>query len=98
LDKNKLANLIKIISIVIIISAIGLEIWNIYRLVNNNKILNILIPILWAERFIVGIHIFEGVIAAIYAPSKSRLPLQYGIYTFFVGTVGLVELFKQEDK
>ncbi|WP_017747601.1 hypothetical protein [Scytonema hofmannii] len=44
------------------------------------------------ERFAVTIHFIEGIIAAFYAPSRKKVPIQYGTYTFFVGTVGLLEL------
>ncbi|WP_407891284.1 hypothetical protein [Scytonema sp. NUACC26] len=54
-------------------------------------------PVFWIERFAVTIHFVEGVIAAFYAPSRKKLPIQYGTYTFFVGTVGLLELFAKED-
>lgn len=65
---------------------------------NNHTLPIFMSPIVLTERFAVIIHFFEGVIAAIYAPSKNKPPLQYGVYTFFVGTVGLIELFKQENK
>jgi hypothetical protein len=95
--KNKLFNLIKVISIVLIVSAMGLELWNLYARLTNNRLPNMLAPIFWVERFAVAIHFLEGVIAAFYAPSKKKMPIQYGTYTFFVGTVGLVELFAKED-
>ncbi|MEQ9357174.1 MAG: hypothetical protein RIG63_18605 [Coleofasciculus chthonoplastes F3-SA18-01] len=40
----------------------------------------------------------EAIIAAVYAPSRQKTPIVYGTYTFFVGTVGLLELFDQEDE
>ncbi|HEY9634751.1 MAG TPA: hypothetical protein V6D14_15215 [Coleofasciculaceae cyanobacterium] len=49
--------------------------------------------IFWIERFAIFIHLVEGVIAASYAPSRKNMPIKYGIYTFFVGTVDLLELF-----
>jgi hypothetical protein len=39
-------------------------------------------------------HAIEGLIAAVYAPSKGKSPLSMGIYTFFVGAFGLMELFQ----
>ncbi|HEY9666326.1 MAG TPA: hypothetical protein V6C91_05945 [Coleofasciculaceae cyanobacterium] len=43
----------------------------------------------------IAIHFVEGFIAAYKAPSRKKMPFQYGTYTFFVGTVGLLELFDE---
>ncbi len=95
--KSKTFRIIKIISIVLITSAIGLELWNVYALLNNSKLPSSLNPIFWIERFAITIHFIEGVIAAAYAPSRKKMPIKYGTYTFFVGTVGLLELFEKQD-
>jgi len=42
------------------------------------------------ERFAIAVHFVEGVIAAYKAPSRKKKPIEYGTYTFFVGTVGLL--------
>ncbi|BAT52342.1 unknown protein [Nostoc sp. NIES-3756] len=94
--KQTLVSVIKVISTVLISTAIALELWNIYAVSNNIDIPSILIPVFWVERFAVTCHFLEGVIAAFYAPAKKKMPIQYGIYTFFVGTVGLWELFKEK--
>ncbi|MBW4563857.1 MAG: hypothetical protein KME32_22490 [Mojavia pulchra JT2-VF2] len=96
--KHNFFPIIKIISSVLIASAIGLELWNIYAAINNIKVPNSLNPVFWIERIAVVSHLVEAVIAAFYAPSKQKMPLQYGTYTFFVGTVALLELFGKEDK
>jgi hypothetical protein len=93
--KSQTFKIIKIISIVLITSAIGLELWNVSAIVNNIKLPSSLNPIFWIERFAITIHFIEGVIAAAYAPSKNKMPIKYGAYTFFVGTVGLLELFEK---
>jgi hypothetical protein len=95
--KKKLFKTIKIISIVLITSAIGLEAWNAYTLLTNSKIPNSLYPIFWLERLAIASHFVEGIIAAYKAPSRNKVPLKYGIYTFFVGTVGLLELFDERE-
>ena len=87
---------IKFISTILIAGAIGLELWNIYTIFTNTDIPNILHPVFWIERFVVVIHLIEGVIAAYFAPSHNKIPFKYGIYTFFVGTVGLLELFDKD--
>jgi hypothetical protein len=53
-------------------------------------------PLLWIGRFALVAHFLEGIVAFIYAPSHKQSAIASGIYTFFVGTVGLVELFKVE--
>jgi hypothetical protein len=94
--KKKLFKIIKVISTVLITSAIGLELWNIYALITNRTIPSGLNPIFWLERFAVASHFVEGMIAAYKAPSRNKMPFKYGIYTFFVGTVGLLELFDEQ--
>ncbi len=95
--KQTLISIIKVVSTILISTAIALEAWNIYAAIAEINIPNILTPIFWGERFIVTCHFLEGVIAAFYAPTKKKMPIQYGIYTFFVGTVGLLELFSKES-
>ena len=91
--KRRYYTLIKVISVVLIASAIGLELANAYALLTNSKLPSSLNPIFWVERFAVAIHFVEGVIAASYAPSRKKMPIKYGTYTFFVGAVGLLELY-----
>ncbi|MDZ8053170.1 MAG: hypothetical protein RMX68_013310 [Aulosira sp. ZfuVER01] len=96
--KQKISPIIKVISTVLIASAIGLELLNIYAGANNIQVPSSLNPIFWIERFAVSCHLIEAFIAAFYAPSKNKMPIQYATYTFFVGTVGLLELFDQKDE
>lgn len=96
--KQQLFSTVKIISIVLISGAIILELWNFSTLITNTKIPSSLNIVFWIERFAIAAHFVEGVIASIYANSRNKMPLQYGVYTFFVGTIGLLELFTQEDK
>lgn len=93
--KRRIYTIIKIISIILITSAIGLELWNAYTLITNTKIPSSIQPVFWIERLAITIHLIEGVIAAYKAPSRKKMPLKYGTYTFFVGTVGLLELFEK---
>ncbi|HAA33357.1 MAG TPA: hypothetical protein DCE56_43595 [Cyanobacteria bacterium UBA8553] len=91
--KSNLFTLIKVVSLVFIASGIGLELVNTYALLTKSKIPSNLNLLFWLERFAIAAHLIEGVIAAAYAPSRKQTPITYGIYTFFVGTVGLLELF-----
>lgn len=76
--------------------AMGLELWNIYALSNKVEIPSIMIPIFWIERIAVTAHLIEAIIAAFKAGSKDKIWYKYGVYTFFVGTIGLYELFNEE--
>jgi hypothetical protein len=94
---RKIFHIVKVISTLLITSAIGLESWNIYAVLTNNNLPSSLNPIFWIERFAITSHFIESIIAAFYAPSKNKRPIQYATYTFFVGTIGLLELFDQEN-
>ncbi|MGB7415443.1 MAG: hypothetical protein WA902_14650 [Thermosynechococcaceae cyanobacterium] len=90
-------SLIKSISILLISAALGLELWNLWTHTTQSQSPQVLQPILGVDRIILAIHAVEGVIAAIYAPFRQRQPIVYAVYTFFVGTAGLVELFKPQE-
>ncbi len=95
---NNFYSAIKVISIVFITSAIALELWHIYALFTNSKIPSGLNTFLWIGRFAITAHFIEAIIAAFYASSRDKMPIKYAIYTFFVGTVGLLELFNKNDE
>lgn len=85
---------IKVLSTVLISGAIALEWWNLYT--HGFDRFEGLMPIVWFERFALVAHGLEGVISAFLAPAKGEKPIPYGVYTFFVGTIGLLELFDQK--
>lgn len=95
-SKQHLSTWIKRLSTLLITAALGLELGNIVAHLNHQALPSGLTPVIWFERFAMTIHFFEGAIAAVYAPSRQKQPIAYGIYTFFVGTVGLLELFAPE--
>ncbi|WP_353929672.1 hypothetical protein WJM97_15330 [Okeanomitos corallinicola TIOX110] len=95
--KPKLFTIIKFIAIPLITGGIGLEIWNIQTLTNNSQLPSLLNPILILVHIALAAHFIEAIIAAIYAPKKNQHPIKYAIYTFFVGTVGLLELWENND-
>lgn len=90
--KQKIFSLIKIASTILITSALGLEIWQVYLLLNNASLPNQLYPVLWLGTIALIAHAIEGFIAAFQANTCNKNSLTYGIYTFFVGFVGLLEL------
>lgn len=96
MKKNLFA--IKIISTVLMTGAIGLELWNIYAVTHQLQIPSSIKPIFWIERVVVGAHLIEAIIAAFNAGSKDKIWYKYSVYTFFVGTIGLMELFDEENK
>lgn len=95
--KQKLFTIIKFISIPLITAGMGLEIWNIETITTNNQLPNILNPVLILAHIALSAHFIEGIIAAFYAPAQNHNPIKYAIYTFFVGTVGLLELWENRD-
>ncbi|TAE61446.1 MAG: hypothetical protein EAZ87_02045 [Nostocales cyanobacterium] len=95
--KQKLFTIIKFISIPLITLGMGLEIWNIQTLTNNTQLPNLLNPILILVHIALSAHLIEGIIALFYAHKKNQHPIKYAIYTFFVGTVGLLELWENND-
>ena len=92
------SRLIKTISIISITAALGLEIWNIYLHFNHEILPKKLNPIFWLGTVALIAHGVEGFIAAFNASSRDRNPFNYGIYTFFVGYIGLQELFARSPK
>ena len=89
---------IKITATILIIGALGLELGNIFVGTDNMMLLNVPLPLLWLGRFALVAHFIEAIIAFIYAPSRNQSAIASGIYTFFVGTVGLLELFEEKKQ
>lgn len=85
---------LKVVSTFLIASALGLELWNLGAKVIYSSPLQGLEIFFFVERLALLIHGIEAAIAASYASSRQQSPLRYGLYTFFVGTVGLMELFQ----
>lgn len=93
--KEQIILFVKILSTVLITSAIALELWHLYASFTQRPIPNFMNIIFGLERFALIAHLLEGAIAAFSAKQKN--PIAYGTYTFFVGTVGLLELFYWPD-
>lgn len=92
--KQKSINLIKIISSILITGALGLDLWYLYWRLRDRIMPNILAPVLWIANIALAIHLIAGLIAAFKANTFERNFFTYGIYTFFVGFVGLWELWQ----
>ena len=93
--KEQIILFVKILSTVLIASAIALELWHIYAAFTQRHIPDFMKIIFAIERFALIAHLLEAAIAAFSAKPKN--PIAYGTYTFFVGTVGLLELFYWPD-
>ncbi|MBN3945718.1 MAG: hypothetical protein HWQ38_04210 [Nostoc sp. NMS7] len=96
-NSRNIFTFVKVLSTILITSAIGLESWNIYAVITNSNLPSSLNLIFWIERLAMTSHFIESIIAAFYATSRKKMPIKYAIYTFFVGTIGLLELFSQEN-
>lgn len=90
--KQPLLLLIKCLSIFLITGAICLELWQHQFLLSQSSRPTLPLAVFWVARFALVAHGVEAIIAAIYAARHHRAPWFHAIYTFFVGTVGLVEL------
>lgn len=90
--KQKFIKSIKIISSILITGALGLDIWYLYSHLTNLIMPNVLYPVLWIANIALIIHLIAGSIAAIKARTYHNNSFTYGVYTFFVGFVGLWEL------
>ena len=91
--------LIKVVSTVLMSGAIVLETWNLTLGVDWAALPGWCHVGFWYVRVAASIHLLEGVAAGIWASRRSdHQPLLYGLYTFFVGTVGLQELWESREK
>ena len=83
---------IEVISSLAISSALGLEGWNLYLHLQDKSLPANLTALSWLAIAALIAHGVEGAIAASKARAYNFNPLLYGIYTFFVGYVGLQKL------
>jgi len=81
---------IKVIAIILTSIAILLEISNI---ITKGQIANNFTVIVTLERIMLISHAIEAIISVFYTENK----IKYAIYVFFVGTVGLLELFPEKQ-
>ena len=94
--KTLITQLIKIVSPIAMIGAISLDLGMFYFSLNHWQMPDFLTIFVIVGSVALVIHAIEAIIAAFFARNKGHNPLKYGIYTFFVGTVGLIELFEQK--
>lgn len=91
---KKFYPIIKVLSPILICAAIGVEIWTLYALQTGSPLQPLPVGLFWFGRFALTAHAVEGIVASLFAKSREQSPITYGLYTFFVSTVGLLELFE----
>jgi hypothetical protein len=94
--KSTLFTLVKSLSIVLITGAIALEVWHLQAIVTHRQEPALPPVVFGVAGFALITHGIEAMIAAMYAARQRSSPVFYAVYTFFVGTVGLVELFTSQ--
>lgn len=94
---STVAKFIKIASSLVITSALGLFGWNLFLHLQGASLPPNLTSLFRLGSFILVAHGVEGAIAAFKAAACNQKPLVWGVYTFFVGFVGLQELVNQES-
>ena len=87
-----LIQVIKIISTLLISGAIILEAWNLISYFLNQPLPHIFKWVIIIARFALISHLIEAIIAGFSAKSQGKNSLKSAFYTFFVGTVGLLEV------
>ncbi|MEY3869928.1 MAG: hypothetical protein RLZZ338_3819 [Cyanobacteriota bacterium] len=94
----KLVQLIKIVSTILISNAIGLELWNLYAVFSHQVIPSFIQILVVIAHLALLSHFIEGIIAGFYVFPRGGNYIKDGIYTFFTGTVGLLELWESDNK
>lgn len=83
---------IKIASTLFIIGFLSIELWNLYASLTNTTVIPVPIWILLWGRFALIAHFLEAIAASVSAYFQQKNFFTIGIYTFFVGTIGLWEV------
>ena len=96
--KSQVSNAIAIVSTVVMTGALGLLGGKIYLQFQGKSLPDGLNALFWLASIALIAHTIQGAIAAFKANSSDRNPLTSGIYTFFVGTVGLLKLSEKNSK
>ncbi|MEL6496136.1 MAG: hypothetical protein AAFQ41_13595 [Cyanobacteria bacterium J06623_7] len=91
------AKSIKVISSLAMTGALGLSGWNLYLHLQGQTLPTKFTALFWLASAALVAHGVEGLIAAVKVRGSDRHPFVYGVYTFFVGFVGLQELKEVTD-
>lgn len=86
--------IIKTLSVFMMIAALILQLVNINTILNHQQIPSVMVVIIKVAKLALVIHLLEGILAFFYALAHRKNALILGIYTFFTGTITLLELFE----
>ena len=89
---QNVARVIEVISSLVISASLGLSAWNLSLHLQGKTLPSNLTAFAWLAIAALVAHGIEGAIAASKARAYNFNPWLYGIYTFFVGYVGLQKL------
>ncbi len=90
---------IKVVSSILMSGAIVLQAWDLTLGIDWAALPGWFYGAFWYARCAAAIHLVEGIAAAVWVTKRpEHQSLSYGIYTFFVGTVGLQELWDTRSK
>jgi hypothetical protein len=90
------AKSLKIVSTLAMTGALGLLGWNLSLHLQGESLPSNLTSLFWLGSVALVAHGVEAIIAGLKARAHNKNPLRYGIYTFFVGFVGLQELVEAD--
>lgn len=85
---------IKVLSTVLITGAIALDSWIVARDFPFPELPHFFLLLFWFTVFALGSHLIEGIIGAIVAFRRKENAIAAGVYIFFTGTVGLLEVLE----
>ena len=88
---------IKIISTLLISGAIMLEAWNEIAHFLHQPLPDLFKWVIIIARVALIGHLIEAIVAGFSAKYQGKNPLKSAVYTFFVGTVGLLEVLDRTN-
>ncbi|MBP0020770.1 MAG: hypothetical protein J7647_24835 [Cyanobacteria bacterium SBLK] len=91
---RKVLIFIKVLSTVLIAGAIALDSWIVARAFPFSELPHFFFLLFWFTVFALGSHLIEGIIGTVVAFRRKENAIAAGIYIFFTGTVGLLEVLK----
>ncbi|ACK73954.1 conserved hypothetical protein (plasmid) [Gloeothece citriformis PCC 7424] len=89
--------IIKKLSIFLMIAALILQLINFYLVLSHQEMPWFWVGIIEIASVALFIHLLEGIVAFFWALSKRKNPFKYGLYSFFTGTISLLELFDNKS-
>lgn len=91
----RVLNVIKVMSCLFIAGALGLVIGKIGGVIAENSWLE---HAFWIGSAALLFHILEGVVAGILAYDLKENPVKAGIYTFWTGIAGVIEILERREE